>query len=932
MLRFCGEELFPVQPQLGGMKVDKPAGKLCLPAAVGAEEQLIGPVGEQTAALVLDPALLLPAAGLRPVWLFRHRGQVPADDDAVLRKPLLEQSGVGGHGRVGKEAALHAAVFYRVCGGQDAHARVVGHGAAHRLSAVAAAAAGGKVQGLDKAVTPQGTETLQTAEIFYRALRLGAEGQKAAVGRDHHVLFLPPLQGQGGTAVGLVAVAEGAVQREKGALGDAPGLAGKDPALLGIETEAAALVQEAAPIEGQKQLGHQVFKHGARPAGKAPVAVLLQLGPAESAPVLFRHVPLGNGDVACQHGLACHQVVPAAGASLPGGVIADIEKATPPVVQRRKVHLLQNGAQTLRKLPLPQLLHGGGGHQQPRVQIAAVHGGDESRVQRQQGAGVVPIIIVSPAAGHPQKGLRQAADIFHALFALDQLHVHGRCRRGSGQADVGGRGAVGHPHRGLLLEIVRGQVVVLLCGEIPEVAPGLPGAQTQIFPVRPAQRILPAGRQRQSRCGHRGQQPHQPRRLADDGGGQQQAQRPRQHGKPHGLHVGGERAAAAVALGGGLPFQQLLPGNQHPPQGGDGGGETDPGLKGQQPEPHEGLDDGPAYAGEQPGIAAQAHCLPALAPALGKGDEQTAQQGQQRGPGCQPQPGGRDKKAGENGDKGGRGNQTAAQAVQQPPAVDVAQILAPAKEPGGVLPVAPDPAVEPPVIGQGLCGEAVGKLRVAHERPPEIGPLQGVVGENAALGKVGFGAVEEHFGVQNALAREAAAVKGVHIQLAAEGSVGVAAPGPGKDQSKVGGVGAFQPCADAGVDDGVALRHHMAALIQPGRIQGMEHGPDQLRDRAGVHFRVAVQGDDIANARKGVLVARHPESGVPVAQKLCQFQQRAPLSLMASVALPVEAPFPGEEIEAAAVFEIQPVYGAAGGAEDLFILLRLRRAGGGQVR
>ena len=368
-------------------------------------------------------------------------------------------------------------------------------------------------------------------------------------------------------------------------------------------------------------------------------------------------------------------------------------------------------------------------------------------MQRQQGAGVVPIIIVSPAAGHPQKGIRQAADILHALFALDQLHVHGRYRRGGGKADVGGRSAVGHPHRGLLLEIVRGQEVVLLCGEVPEVAPGLPGAQAQIFPVRPAQRILPAGRQGQSRCGHRGQQPHQPRRLADNGRGQQQAQSPRQHGKPHGLHVGGKRAAAAVALGGGLPFQQLLPGNQHSPQGGDGGGETDPCLKGQQPEPHEGLDDGPAHAGEQSGIAAQAHSLPAFAPALGKGDEQAAQKGQQRCPGRQSQPGGREEKAGKNGDKGGRSDQTAAQTVQQPPAVNIAQIPAPAKKPGGVLPVAPDPAVEPPVIGQGLCGEAVGKLRVPHERAPEIGPLQRVVGEDAALGKVSFGAVQQHPGI-----------------------------------------------------------------------------------------------------------------------------------------------------------------------------------------
>ena len=159
-LRLCGEELFPVQPQFGGLKVDEPAGQLCPASAVGAEEQLIGPIGEQAAALILDPAPFLPAACLRPVRLFRYRRQIPADDDAVLRQPLLEQGGVGGHGRVGKEAALHAALLHRVCGGKNAHARVVGHGTAHWLPAVTAAAAGSKVQGLNKAVAPQRAEAL----------------------------------------------------------------------------------------------------------------------------------------------------------------------------------------------------------------------------------------------------------------------------------------------------------------------------------------------------------------------------------------------------------------------------------------------------------------------------------------------------------------------------------------------------------------------------------------------------------------------------------------------------------------------------------------------------------------------------------------------------------------------------------------------------
>ena len=931
-LRPGGEEPAAVQPKPGGFKIDEPPGQLGPAPGLGVQQHLVSPVGQDAATAVLLPALTLPAAGLRPVRLFRHRGQIPADDQAVLRQPLLEQRGVGGHGRVGQKAPLDAAPVYRVGRGQDAHARVVGHIAAHRLPAVAAAAARGEVQGLDKAVAAQGAEALQTAQIFDRALRLHAQGQKTAVWGDHHVVLLSPLQSQGGTAVGLVAVAEAVVQREKGALRNAPGLAGEDAALLGVKAEAAALIQETAPIQRQKQLRHQVFKHGARPAGQAPVAVLLELGPAEPAPVLSGHVAFGDGDVACQHGLACHQIVPAAGAPLPGGVVADIEQAPPRVVQRRKVHRLQNAAELMGDVLLAQLLHGGERHQKPGVQIAAVHGGDKGRVQRQQGAGVVPVIIVAETSGHAQQRVRDAADIFHGLGGRDQFHVHGRHGGGRRKADVGGGAAVGGAYGRLLLEVVRGQVVVLPGGKLPQIAPGLQGPAFQILPVRPAQVIFPVGGQRQRRGRRRGQKPHQPRRPADDHRRKQQAQRPDQHGKPHGPAVGVQAALTAVALGGSLPLQQLFMAFQHPPKGGDGGGETDPGLKGQQPQAHESLHDGAAHAGQQSGVAAQGHALVLSAPALREGEKEPAQQSQQRRPGRHSQTRGRQEEACQNGQKGGGRNEAAAQAVQQPPAVDVRQILPPAENPGGVLPVAPHPAVEPLIIGQGLCGEAVGKLRVAHEGPAEIGPLQRVVGQDAPFGEVGLAAPEQHPRVQDALAGKAPAFKGVHIQLAAEGTVGVAAPGPGENQGKIGGGGALKLGAHAWVDQGVARRHDVPLGVYLGLAQGMEHGADQLRGRARVHAGVAVQGDDIPDPRKGVPVAGDLQGGFLVAQQLCQLQKGAPLALAAGIALPIEAALPGEQVKAAAVSDVQLVYGPAGGAENLRIRLRLRLVRPGQIR
>ena len=136
----------------------------------------------------------------------------------------------------------------------------------------------------------------------------------------------------------LIAVAKGGVERIERALGYAPGLSGKMAALLHIQAEAAALEEQACPVERQEQRGHEVFKHRPRPARKAAVSVLLQLRAAQGAPMPHRHVPFRNGDVACQHRFTRHEVVPAAAAGIIHGVIADIEQAAHPVIERCKIH------------------------------------------------------------------------------------------------------------------------------------------------------------------------------------------------------------------------------------------------------------------------------------------------------------------------------------------------------------------------------------------------------------------------------------------------------------------------------------------------------------------------------------------------------------------------------------------------------------------
>ena len=190
----------------------------------------------------------------------------------------------------------------------------------------------------------------------------------------------------------LVAVAERGVKGIEGALGNPPGLAGEPAPFLHIEAEAGAFVEKACPKEWEKEHGHEVFKHGPRPAGKTAIAVLLELGAAQALPMAQRHLTAGEGNVACEHGLACHQIIPAARPALLFRVIADIEKLPPLIEQRRKVHGVEKSSEPFFQIRLAPAPEGRAGGDESGTEIAAVHGGDKARAQGPEGAGVVPVV------------------------------------------------------------------------------------------------------------------------------------------------------------------------------------------------------------------------------------------------------------------------------------------------------------------------------------------------------------------------------------------------------------------------------------------------------------------------------------------------------------------------------------------------------------
>ena len=87
--------------------------------------------------------------------------------------------------------------------------------------------------------------------------------------------------------------------------------------------------------EGKLTAGHARALVGLE---KGKQEKLAQLCAAQGTPVPHRHIAFRDGDVACQHGFACHEVVPAAAPGIVHGVIADIEQAAHSVIERCEIH------------------------------------------------------------------------------------------------------------------------------------------------------------------------------------------------------------------------------------------------------------------------------------------------------------------------------------------------------------------------------------------------------------------------------------------------------------------------------------------------------------------------------------------------------------------------------------------------------------------
>ena len=509
----------------GGVVLPRPCqGDGVLPGpgagqAVVAGQQAVAAVRQQVA-LGPPPAEGIPLPGQRGAGGGpEFGGKIPLlllHDGRSHRYPLLEQLPVGGHVAVLHKPLLHHVVPQDVVNGCQAHPQVVGHIGADHLPLLSPGQAGGRVvHRLIQAVAALQPHIPQAAQVAQGAAGRQQQGQEGGVGGHHQLGVQPPLQPQGLDPVRLILVAHAGVKGVKAGFGDSPGpLCLIPPALLGVDAEGEGLVEEGVGLAGQEQIGHEVLKHGARPGGHAAVVVVSQEHSAQPPPVAGGNLPSGHRDKAGLSGLAGHQVIKAVCKPVPLHLIADGKQPPLPVEERGAVHgvrqrLGPSGQHILPPLvqPLPQ-------SDETAPQVAAVHGGHIPGLERLCRGGVIPVVQVSLPLVQLFHGIQDMGYQLHRPLPGGEVQVGRRHSGQQGHADVGGGGPPGQGGAGLLLPVVRGEVVVLLPEEGVEIPPDQGGLVKQEGPVGRGQGPPPAGGPAHRPGQRGGQQPHQPHRFA----------------------------------------------------------------------------------------------------------------------------------------------------------------------------------------------------------------------------------------------------------------------------------------------------------------------------------------------------------------------------------------------------------------------------------
>ena len=256
-------------------------------------------------------------------------------------RTLVQQRADGLDVRVRHAPTARRAVEQHVGDRDDAHALVVRHeGVDAGEAAGVVLATGAEVERLDETVAGARRQRLHQREVRDREVRRDLCRECSRIRRDHELVGRCAAQCRARHALRRVLIGERVVARRVGRLRDAPGhvVLARERDLL-ADRRLAGAAQHAAGGLVEHQRRHQVLEHRARPRSQPGVRADRVERPAESGPVLDRHVALGDREQAGQARFGGEQVVEAGVELLLGDAVADVEQVPLAVVQEREIGL-----------------------------------------------------------------------------------------------------------------------------------------------------------------------------------------------------------------------------------------------------------------------------------------------------------------------------------------------------------------------------------------------------------------------------------------------------------------------------------------------------------------------------------------------------------------------------------------------------------------
>ncbi len=471
------------------------------------------------------------------------------------------------------------------------------------------------------------------------------------------------------------------------------------------------------------------------------------------------------------------------------------------------------------------------------------------------------------------------------VAALHQLGEFGRSEeaefagglaRVEEQTEIGGRDA-GRFKEAVFLDIVGDEVVVAGTAEFVEEAPDAQCVLAEEEVVFATELLARFARRLVEPCGDVALEAPED----EDGGSGNQREKilyADDDGKEHGddgrecevaIDSGGA-ALGGFGLGGGLPFEEALAGDEAADHGADDGVDGHHGLVREKGEGEQSGEERLLEACEDVSGAALLLAEEGTTDAEEELDKDGNEEQEEGDEGPVNRTAGKAEPSGDQQDHGRGLDEGAAQIVENLPAGDgrdgVADELAglvgnAAEEPLGDLPVAADPAVFAARVGAVVRGVIVDDLDVGGEAGAGVGALDEVVAEEGVAGEALFEHSVEGGDFVDAFAGEAALGVEVLVDVGDGAGVDIEAGLAGVDIGHARLRGGMDADADAGLQDAVALGDDAAFGIDDGAVEGVHHGADEGVGGAAGELGIGVERDDIAHAAQDAGVAGlHGES------------------------------------------------------------------------